>query len=187
MSARYRVQLRLGAVVMCIFLGVGQDPARGVEGSACLDNSDCHLGEVCTDQGNAQQGTCVKPCSWPTLVLSISGTEAYTTDEGQFTSYKLRIANWKQLPDTLFQPAPDLPPCGQNANASRSWLDIFDGTTDQRIYGFCALSSAQMLGQETWFGVQLGAQPPTKVFVKLVDRRTGRLYCSNMADTATVP
>ncbi len=173
MNAPHRMQLRLIAVATCILFGAGQDSACGTEGSACLDNSDCHLGEVCTDQGNAQHGACVKPCSWPALVLSISGTEPYTTDDGQFTSYKLTIANWKQLPDTLFQPAPDLPPCGQTANASRAWLDIFDGVTDQRLYGFCGLSSAQMLGTETWFGVPLGVQPPAK---------TGRLYCSNKAD-----
>ena len=42
------------------------------------------------------------------------------------------------LSNDLFVPSPGLPPCGRNANASRTWLNIYDDR-GVRLYGWCAI------------------------------------------------
>jgi hypothetical protein len=91
--------------------------------------------------------------------------------------YWLAITNWSSFPDELFEPAPHLPPCGQNTNASRTWLRIYDGD-DKYVYGFCAFSSASDLGQFGFF-VPTGNSPPSSVYITLDDRECSILYTSN--------
>jgi hypothetical protein len=112
----------------------------------------------------------------PNLVFK--GTEAYTANGKQWIRYKLAISNKEIFPAELFAPAPDLPPCGSNTNASRTWVDIFNTATNQRLYGFCALSSPQDL-DSLWFAVERGTSPPQQVYVVLTDRRTNTAYRSN--------
>ncbi|OUC16431.1 MAG: hypothetical protein B0A82_01750 [Alkalinema sp. CACIAM 70d] len=110
--------------------------------------------------------------------LVFKGTEAYTANGKQWIRYKLAIANKEIFPAELFGPAPDLPPCGSNTQASRTWVDIFNTANNQRIYGFCALSSQQDL-DSLWFAVERGTAPPRQVYVVLTDRRTNTAYRSN--------
>ncbi|MGI0493007.1 hypothetical protein ACN4EG_14590 [Alkalinema pantanalense CENA528] len=110
--------------------------------------------------------------------LVFKGTEAYTANGKQWIRYKLAIANKEIFPAELFASAPDLPPCGSNTNASRTWVDIFNTATNQRIYGFCALSSPQDL-DSLWFAVERGTAPPQQVYVVLTDRKTSTSYRSN--------
>ena len=110
--------------------------------------------------------------------LIFKGAESYTANGKQWIRYKLAIANKAIFPAELFTPAPDLPPCGLNTNASRTWVDIFDTATNQRLYGFCSLSSPQDL-DSLWFAVERGTSPPRQVYVVLTDRRTNTTYRSN--------
>ena len=91
------------------------------------------------------------------------------------------ISNWSSFSDELFSPAPDLPPCGQNTNSSRTWLKIFDNEGNY-IYGYCAFESARSL-ENFWFFVPSGNCPPEGVFVLLVDRLADTYYISNLLDT----
>lgn len=110
--------------------------------------------------------------------LVFQGTEPYTANGKSWIRYKLAIVNPEIFSADQFAPAPDLPPCGLNTNASRTWVDIYNTSTNQRIYGFCALSSPQDLGS-LWFGVEKGVSPPPQVHVILTDRRTNTVYRSN--------
>lgn len=129
----------------------------------------------------AGSGTAQTPTP-PNPILYMTGTETYTTNAGTFVRYRYDILNKASYPAAMFAAAPTLPPCGNNANASRSWIDFFNGRTNQRIYGFCALSSPQQLGS-IWFALPEGAVPPSYVYVELIDRQTGTRYRSNVADT----
>ena len=82
---------------------------------------------------------------------------------------------------TGFDAAPTLPPCGLNANSSRTWVDFYD-STDTRLYGFCALGSPSDLGN-IWFAMEEGVVPPSYVYITLTDRQTNTTYKSNLADT----
>ena len=125
------------------------------------------------------------PTPTPTITTSIpipklvlSGTESYTAGGKQWVRYRLSIENWATFPAELFEPAPDLPPCGLNQNASRTWVEIYDAKGDKYIYGFCALSSPKAL-TSIWFAVEQGISPPNAVYVLLKDRRHGATYRSN--------
>src|SRR5262245_14279309 len=78
------------------------------------------------------QGSACFP-NLPTPQLVLTGTEDYIDAFGTpFTRYNLCVNNWSAFPAELFKAAPDLPPCGLNTNASRTWVEIFgDG---QYIY-----------------------------------------------------
>ena len=110
--------------------------------------------------------------AFPSPVLAFTGTENYSVQGNQFTRYKLSITNHTDYPDSLFRASPDLPPCG-TTDASRTWVDIFNGVTNQRIYGFCALDSADDL-DGLWFGLPQGDTPPSSVYVELRDRSQGQ-------------
>jgi hypothetical protein len=179
------------ALAGCLALSlVAMPAASGAQPQACLDNADCRTGDVCVDRPAAQKGVCERACSWPMLKLRKTRTENTTVDGIQFVRYSLSISNWSELPkeagelmpDSLFKAAPELPPCGSNANSSRSWLEIFNGDTRERMYGFCALSAAVNLETHPWVAVRAGTTPPTGVYVVLMDRKTSKHYCSNAAE-----
>jgi len=114
----------------------------------------------------------------PAPKLCVTGVEEKETT----TRYNLSVLNWEAFPDELFEEAPDLPPCGLNENASRTWVDIFadDGT---RLYGFCGLSSSESL-LDLWFAVSIGESPPDFVYITLEDRGSNITYTSNLASTS---
>jgi hypothetical protein len=118
----------------------------------------------------------------PTPVLRFLGTEAYTANGRNWVRYRFEVFNRDQYPDALFAAAPDLPPCGKNANAARSWVDFF-AANGKRVYGFCALGTAANLGK-IWFAVAEGEVPPSWVYIELWDRKTNIKLKSNLAETA---
>lgn len=117
----------------------------------------------------------------PVPKLYLKGQEAYTANGHNWIRYSYDVLNKMDYPAALFAPAPTLPPCGANANSSRTWVDFFnrDGT---RIYGFCALGKPEDLGG-IWFAVEAGTIPPSWVYIELNDRQTNTKYRSNLADT----
>jgi hypothetical protein len=118
----------------------------------------------------------------PTPQLEVTGAEEYTGSDGNaYTKYRLNVTNKSAYPDQLFAAAPDLPPCGLNTNSSRTWVDIHDDD-GARLYGFCALSNADSLGN-LWFARARGVPPPECVSATLTDRRCELTYKSNCAAT----
>ena len=114
-------------------------------------------------------------------MLYLTSLEHYTANNKNFVRYKYDVLNRMDYPAALWAPAPGLPPCGSNANSSRTWVDFFkqDGT---RIYGFCALSKPEDLNG-IWFALEEGVIPPSWVYIEINDRQTNTKYKSNIADT----
>lgn len=121
----------------------------------------------------------------PAPQLIMTGTQDYSTAAGEYTRYNLAVTNRADYPAELFQPAPDLPPCGSNANSARAWVNIYDGS-DNYLYGFCALSSPADLGN-LWFALRRGETPPRSAYIVIEDRKCGNSYRSNAASIARVP
>ncbi|HYN45891.1 MAG TPA: hypothetical protein VES64_04290 [Allosphingosinicella sp.] len=118
----------------------------------------------------------------PNPILYLTGTEVYSTPGGTFQRFRYDVLNKDAYPAAMFAPAPGLPPCGANANSSRSWVDFFENGTNRRIYGFCALGSPSDLGQ-IWFALPEGQVPPSYIYIEINDRQTNTKYRSNLADT----
>ena len=117
----------------------------------------------------------------PNPVLVFTGQEPFTAGGKQFTRYNFAVFNRADYPAELFAAAPDLPPCGANTKASRTWVDIYD-QSGKRLYGFCAFGSPNDLGN-IWFALESGVLPPSWVYVELTDRKTNTKYKSNLAET----
>jgi hypothetical protein len=110
-------------------------------------------------------------------LLSFKGTETMIIRGEQFIAYNLAINNWKDFTADLFLPAPDLPPCGLNKNASRTWVTIYDAKNERAIYSYCGMNSPKELGSFS-FRVKKGDKPPENVYVVISDRRKGTKYRS---------
>lgn len=120
--------------------------------------------------------------SLPNPEIVLTGTESYSTAAGKFTRYRFDVPNKTAFPADLFTASPGLPPCGINVNASRSWVDFYDGN-GKRLYGFCALASPADLGT-IWFALPEGTPPPSSVYIEISDRLTNKRYRSNLVDPA---
>ena len=90
-----------------------------------------------------------------------------------------------RFPMACSKPAPHLPACGLNDNASRTWVD-FHEADGSLIYGFCGLSDSDDL-DGIWFATPRGEVPPHEVFVTLTDREDGVVYSSNTVATLPSP
>jgi hypothetical protein len=119
----------------------------------------------------------------PNPVLYLTGTEAFKQGGKNFIRYRYDVFNKDEYPAQMFAAAPDLPPCGKNAKASRTWVDIYD-QGGKRLNGFCALSKPANLAQ-IWFALGEGVIPPSYVYIELTDRQTNTKYKSNLADTTS--
>jgi hypothetical protein len=121
----------------------------------------------------------------PNPILVFDRREAGTDAFGNTVDrYFFNVANWFDYPAAMFAPRPDLPPCGLNTEASRTWVDFFRADTNALLFGFCALGTPSNLNG-IWFGViPVGATPPPSVYIKLFDRETSIEYQSN---TVVVP
>lgn len=121
----------------------------------------------------------------PNPNLAFVGTEDYIGSDGNpYTRYRLTVTNWSIYPNELFESSPDLPPCGLNPNASRTWVYIYNADNSSHIYGFCALNSPEGLAG-IWFGLPQGSTPPAGVYITLTDRRCNITYTSNIADLSS--
>src|SRR5919197_1300409 len=76
----------------------------------------------------------------PNPVLVFVGTEPFQANGKQFIRYNYEVFNFADYPNELFAASPNLPPCGKNTKAARTWLDFYD-QSGKRLYGFCALGS----------------------------------------------
>ena len=117
----------------------------------------------------------------PNPVLYFLGAEYVTINGKQFTRYHYDVLNKDQYPDNMFAASPNLPPCGANTKAARTWVDIYD-QAGKRLNGFCALGKSADLAS-IWFALETDMIPPSYVYIELNDRQTSTKYKSNLADT----
>ena len=117
----------------------------------------------------------------PNPVLYFLGQEFLTIGGKQVTRYNFDVLNKGEYPDDLFAASPNLPPCGKNAKAARTWVDLYD-QNGKRLNGFCALGKAADLNG-IWFSLDTGVVPPSWVYIEMNDRKTNTKYKSNLSDT----
>ena len=117
----------------------------------------------------------------PNPVLYFVGQESVEQGGKQFTRYRFAVDNKETYPDELFAASPDLPPCGKNTKAARTWVDIYE-QNGKRLNGFCALGKSADLNN-IWFVLEADQVPPSWVYIEMTDRKTGTKYKSNLADT----
>jgi Zn-dependent metalloprotease len=114
----------------------------------------------------------------PDPVISLVGTEETTDGGGKpFIRYTISVSNRANFPNELFEPSPDLPPCGSVVDSSRSWVDVYNskGENLQRFCGFTSNDDLALI----WFGVAINDPPPEYVYITIWDRRLGTAYNSN--------
>ena len=114
----------------------------------------------------------------PQLELVESGKEYDDFQGTKYVNYQFRVANWKKFPAELFAAAPDLPPCGQNPSAARTWTDTYDAEWGTRLYGSCG-AIENFKGLYARVPVKKEDNPPAGVFLTLTDRKCGITYKSN--------
>jgi len=107
----------------------------------------------------------------PTPQIKLAKTESYEANGKQWIRYWLAVVNHSDYSNELFAAAPDLPPCFENKNSSRSWVSIYNKQNNKKIYGFCALKSADAFGSSLTFKVEKGDTPPESVYITITDRR----------------
>jgi hypothetical protein len=113
----------------------------------------------------------------PAPLVEITGQEDVVGPPA-YRKYFFRISNALAYPDEIFALAPDLPPCGMIATASRTWVDVYTTTDGQNrfVQNYCELS-----GHSDLEGLSFVAQLtdlPEAVFVELNDRREAKVYRS---------
>jgi hypothetical protein len=123
--------------------------------------------------------TAQAPLAKPVLVLK--GQEPVDVRGKQFIRYNYFVANADAYPDTLFAASPNLPPCGANTKAARTWVSFFDKGGKQ-LNAFCALGGHNDLNG-IWFALDPDVIPPSYVHIELNDRQTNTKVTSNDADT----
>jgi len=117
----------------------------------------------------------------PNPILYFLGAEYFETNGKQMTRYQFDVLNKSDYPADMFAASPDLPACGQNTKAARTWVDLYD-MSGKRLNGFCALGKPGDL-EKIWFALETGAVPPSWIYIELNDRKTNTKYKSNLSDT----
>ena len=117
----------------------------------------------------------------PNPILYLIGHEYFSTGGKNFVRYRFDVLNKDLYPNDLFAKSPDLPPCGTNTQAARTWVDFYDQSA-KRLQGFCALGKSSDLGT-IWFALEEGKVPPSWVYIEMNDRKTNTKYKSNLSDT----
>ena len=128
----------------------------------------------------AVQGAASAPAP-PNPMLYFLGAEYVTISGKQTVRYNYDVANKDAYPDNMFAASPNLPPCGSNTKAARTWVDLYD-QNGKRLNGFCALGKSSDLGK-IWFSLDENVVPPSYIYIELNDRQTNTKYKSNLADT----
>lgn len=126
-------------------------------------------------------GRAVSPPVLPNPVLYLLGSEVFQSNGKTFIRYKYDVFNKNDYPADMFAASPNLPPCGNNTKASRTWVDFYD-QSGKRLYGFCALGKPADLNG-IYFALEESQIPPSWVYIEMKDRQTNTNYKSNLADT----
>jgi len=128
------------------------------------------------------QSSCMRPEKQPfQLSIADNCTQTLPNPEIRFDRQDaegrvyIPVVNWSSYPDALFRRAPELPPCGLNTSSSRTWVEIYDADTNQRIFGHCSIYSSSGL-KNIWFRSSTNSG---RVYIIMNDRACGKTYKSS--------
>ena len=113
----------------------------------------------------------------PTPKLRFVGVTEQVNNGVAVRGYEVRVVNREEFDNYLFISAPVLPPCGRNENASRTWVNIYDGS-GRHLYGWCAIYANSELASLR-FLIEASKPQPKKLFIDLFDRYENRTTRSN--------
>jgi hypothetical protein len=128
----------------------------------------------------------VKICStaatqcYPNLAAPQLSLESITVQDNR-AMFELDVPNYAQFPADMWIRSPDLPACGLNTSAARTWVDIYDGN-DRFLNGFCTLYDVGALNN-IWFSTPAD-QMPAEAYIKVTDRLCNITYTSNRINLA---
>ncbi len=117
-------------------------------------------------------------CNTPPLPVPKIEFLGKNLDNG-FMRYWFKVSNRDLYSDALFVSSPQLPPCGANLAASRTWVLIYKDNAIP-VYGYCALTSHTQLARLS-FAVKASDPQPHSFFIRMNDRKCHRVVQSNMA------
>ncbi|MEQ1762152.1 MAG: hypothetical protein ABL984_03295 [Pyrinomonadaceae bacterium] len=115
--------------------------------------------------------------SMPKPKLKLAGVTDGANNGVAVRVYELEVVNRADMLDEFFLAAPALPPCGKNADSSRTWINLYDEKS-VRIYGWCGIKTSGELGSLR-FMMRATDPQPKKIFIDLVDRAEGVILRSN--------
>ena len=107
--------------------------------------------------------TTASPSPLPNPVLYFIGTESFVTNGVNIMRYRFDVLNKDAYPADVFAASPQLPPCGKNTKASRTWVDFYD-QNGKRLNGFCALGKPDDLNG-IWFALPADTVPPSWIYI----------------------
>ncbi len=113
---------------------------------------------------------------WENFKLPYAKIKTMRKEKGP-TQVKIQLAveNWQEFPEAAFVPAPSLPPCDKNKNASRTVVEIYD-QDNRKLHAFCVVTSPKQL-TELWFTVDT-QNFPRWVYLVFSDRGLNKKYKS---------
>jgi hypothetical protein len=113
----------------------------------------------------------------PVLEWKSVNANAKGSDGKPYIEITVGITNYIQFTDVLFARAPELPPCGNNKNASRTWLLVYNAQSKQQIYSHCAIGKAADLRSLSFLVER--EKLPAEIYILLEDRAGKKTYQSN--------
>ena len=172
----------LGLVMIVAVMGSGVPLATGASAAPvraperCVNIVTCGPGQL--PPSKVDPGPKPRPPALPAPKVVLTDRAAYSTPAGRWVRHELDVTNWQSYHPSLFAQAPQLPACGRNAKASRTWVDIYNAVNGHRIYGYCAIGKPEGL-RDISFAVKSGEQAPSHIYVRLTDRQTRRTVTSS--------
>ncbi len=118
------------------------------------------------------------PTGLPDPILKLTETNNVIIGGSTLLRYRFKVLNYFYYPDSLFAANSSLPPCGANANSSRTWVDFYN-QNDNYLYGFCSLGQSKGLNDIWVDNITVQRDNSTSVKIKMNDRLCNRTYTSN--------
>ncbi|MEA2338643.1 MAG: hypothetical protein QOE82_2650 [Thermoanaerobaculia bacterium] len=115
-------------------------------------------------------------CTTPLPIPDLKSAGNYKGAPG-FFDVDVSVWNYAKYDNTLFVASPELPACGLNKKASRTWIEIY-ADTGVYIYGYCALSQNTQL-QKLTFPWKNTTNLPKGFFIRIRDRKCNKVVQSN--------
>lgn len=107
----------------------------------------------------------------PTPQVKYTGRENIQDQGKSWTRYFFTVTNQSAYAKELFEPAPELPPCGLNKKAWRGHVEIYNQENNKVLYGYCGKPEGEPL-KDLMFTVANDQAQPKAFYVSITDRKT---------------